>query len=315
MIQAERLCKSFGKVQAVRELSFEIAPGEIVGFLGPNGAGKSTTMRMLTGGLAPDSGRVRIEGRDVFEEPIATRAALGYLPENNPTLLDMRVGGYLDYRGQLRGMSKQGRLQDASRVAQACDLADVFERRIGHLSKGYRQRVGLAAAMLGQPPALILDEPTSGLDPRQIHTTRELIRSLRDKHTIILSSHYLAEIEMTCDRALILSKGRLVGEGAPEELRDRFAGDTVVGAEIGGASAPEIEGALSALGKAQYIGETTGGCHQFEVMASGAQGDPGEAVYQCVSDRGWRLRELGRRELSLEEVFLHLTSDQGGEGS
>src|SRR6188472_3590800 len=219
MIVVQELTKYYGEYPAVRGVSFEVPKGTVVGFLGPNGAGKSTTMRILAGYLTATSGRASIDGRDVFWDPIEARRRIGYMPENCPLYPDMRVDEYLWFRGGLKGLGRSARKQRSGYVLERCWLTDVRRQLIGTLSKGYRQRVGLADALLANPPVLILDEPTVGLDPTQIREVRKLIKELGGKHTIMLSTHILPEVEAVCDRAIVIAGGKIVAQGTPEELR------------------------------------------------------------------------------------------------
>src|SRR3954453_2194915 len=216
MIQVENLTKRFSGFAAVDNISFEVAKGEIVGFLGPNGAGKSTTMRMLTGYLPPSAGRASIAGFDVFQQSVQARKRLGYLPENTPLYLDMRVSEYLNYRADLKGVPRGKMKERIGDVLALCNLRDVAWKMIGSLSKGYRQRVGLADALVHDPDLLILDEPTIGLDPNQIRQVREMIKNLAEQHTILISTHILPEVEMTCSRVLIIHKGKIEACDTPD---------------------------------------------------------------------------------------------------
>jgi gliding motility-associated transport system ATP-binding protein len=237
MIHVENLTKYYGDYAAVRDVSFDVEKGKVVGFLGPNGAGKSTTMRILTGYLNATSGKASIDGKDVFWDPIAARRRTGYLPESNPLYAEMRVEEYLRFRGGLKGMNSRETKQRIGYVVDRCWLRDVRRQLIGTLSKGYRQRVGLADALIANPPVLILDEPTVGLDPTQIRETRKLIRELGNEHTILLSTHVLHEVEMTCDSLIIIYQGRVAAKGTLESLRQKYPGKTLedVFAEITGA--------------------------------------------------------------------------------
>src|SRR5436190_14604450 len=225
MIEVKRLTKYYGEYPAVRDVSFSVEKGQVVGFLGPNGAGKSTTMRILAGFLTASSGKATIAGKDVFWDPIEARRHIGYMPESCPLYADMRVDEYLWFRGGLKGLSRGERKQRLGYVTERCWLTDVRRQIIGTLSKGYRQRVGLADALLADPPVLILDEPTAGLDPAQIISTRKLIRELGREHTILLSTHILPEVEATCDSVIIIHNGRVVASSALGDLA-REAGET-----------------------------------------------------------------------------------------
>jgi ABC-2 type transport system ATP-binding protein len=219
MIHVSNLTKYYGDYAAVRDVSFDVPQGQVVGFLGPNGAGKSTTMRILAGYLTATSGRARIAGIDVFWDPVAVRRKIGYMAESCPLYPEMRVHEYLTYRGGIKGLHGRPSRKAVDRVVQRCWLSDVRRQLIGTLSKGYRQRVGLADALLHDPPVLILDEPTAGLDPSQIRETRQLIRDLGQQHTVLLSTHILSEVEMTCDQAIIIHRGQVAAAGPLEEIR------------------------------------------------------------------------------------------------
>lgn len=221
MIEVSHLHKRYGAVHAVRDVSFEVAKGAVVGFLGPNGAGKSTTLRILAGFLGATEGSVRIAGHDILEERLQAIAKIGYMPETSPLYPEMRVYEYLRFRAELKGVKRKKRAAEVDRVLTAAKVRDMEKRLIGQLSKGYRQRVGLADALIGSPPLLILDEPTAGLDPNQIQQVRTLIQDLSEEHTILLSTHILSEVEATCERALVIHRGRLVAEGTLHELRER----------------------------------------------------------------------------------------------
>jgi ABC-2 type transport system ATP-binding protein len=221
MIAVDHLTKYYGDYPAVRDVSFQVDRGHVVGFLGPNGAGKSTSMRILAGYLTPTSGKATIDGKDVFWDPIEARRRIGYMPENCPLYPDMRVEEYLWFRGGLKGLSRSDRKRRIGYVLDRCWVADVRRQLIGTLSKGYRQRVGLADALLADPPVLILDEPTAGLDPTQIRETRRLLRELGDQHTMLLSTHILSEVEMTCDSVIIIYQGKVVEDGSLTAVRKR----------------------------------------------------------------------------------------------
>jgi ABC-2 type transport system ATP-binding protein len=227
MIHVENLTKYYGDYAAVRNVSFDVDRGKVVGFLGPNGAGKSTTMRILTGYLTATSGKASIDGRDVFWDPIEARRRVGYLPESNPLYAEMRVDEYLRFRGGLKGMSGRETNKRLGYVVDRCWLGDVRRQLIGTLSKGFRQRVGLADALIGNPPVLILDEPTVGLDPSQIRETRKLIKELGCEHTVLLSTHILPEVEMTCDSMIIIHQGKVAAQGTLDEVRKQHHGKTL----------------------------------------------------------------------------------------
>jgi len=306
MIRVESLEKRYGEVRAVDGVSFAVERGEVVGFLGPNGAGKTTTMRCLAGTLFPDAGRVAIAGCDVRPDDLASRRHVGYLPENAPLYRRMRVAAYLDFFGRLRGLGRRERRAALGRVVSDCGLAGEERQRIGHLSKGFRQRVGLAQALLADPDVLILDEPTSGLDPAEVTRLRALIRALGEKKTVLLSTHVLTEVQETCGRVVILSAGRVVADGTPLDLAAGEPGELSVTLEGAG---PEAEPALRQLEGVRAL-RTTG------ADAAGRRGfalavDERHAVARRVSalaaQRGWALIELRHDLPSLEQVFLSRT--------
>lgn len=309
MIHVEHLKKSFGSVQAVDGVSFDVARGEVVGLLGPNGAGKTTTMRIVTGYLTSDAGSVAVDGIAVNEKPIETRRRIGYLPENAPLYTDLEVTEYLGYIARLRQIEKGERPHRIREMVETCGLASVLGRPVGELSKGYRQRVGLAAAMIHHPPILILDEPTSGLDPNQIVEIRGLIKEIGRKRTVILSTHILQEVEATCSRALIISSGRLVGQGTIGELLRRGGSRANYKVAI---KAPrnDIELKLLKLGGLQvseWLSSKTDVRQRFALVGDGA--DRSEDIFRWAVDSGFALTELVRETASLEDVFRELTQN------
>lgn len=305
MIEVRNLSKYYGAHRAVDNISFTVADGEIVGFLGPNGAGKTTTIRILTCFQPATSGSATVAGHDVFTESLAVRAAVGYMPENVPLYPEMRVREYLRFRGKLRGLDGTAREAAIDRVTQRCWLQDVINRPISQLSKGFRQRVGLADALLHNPPVLILDEPTVGLDPTQIRETRSLIRELAQDHTVILSSHILPEVEATCQRIIIIHKGKLVASGSPSELRERISEGAKVIAEIKGAP-DEIGAAVRQLpGVTDVRAERRDGWTRLAVVAAS---DLRETIAQTAFARGWAVRELHRDAASLEDFFVKIVT-------
>jgi ABC-2 type transport system ATP-binding protein len=312
LIEVQGLTKRFVDRDAVADVSFFVPEGEILGFLGPNGAGKTTTMRMITGFLPPTSGSVRVAGIDLARDPLAVRGKIGYLPENVALYPEMRVGEYLSYRAAVEGVP---RIHARNRLDVVCErtmINDVRSQIIGTLSKGYRQRVGLAAALIHQPPVLILDEPTVGLDPRQIVKIRELITELGREHTVILSTHILPEVEQICRRVLIIDNGKIVADGTPEQLRAGLqgAGELVVQFE-----APEDDACI-ALGMLPGVGEVrVDGRGRYVLTVEGGL-DLRRAVFSLAVERKWVLLELVQSTPSLEAVFLRLTTrDAAGEAS
>lgn len=307
MIDVQHLTKRYGQHVALDGVSFSVNAGEVVGFLGPNGAGKSTTMRILTTFMAATSGTVRVGGDCVFEQPYRVRERIGYMPENNPLPLDLRVADYLGFRAELKRLAKREIAGRVSEVMEQCGIADVAKRFIGQLSRGYRQRVGMADALLAKPELIVLDEPTSGLDPNQVRSVRQLIRELAGEHTVLISSHILSEIEMTCDRVVILHEGRLLASGALNDLMAKA--NATVTAEMQ-ASLPEVQqwAAELALGQAE-IAEQPDGYVRCQ-FAGAIDGSARERVFAAANERGWPLRELSRRAPSLEDLFVSLTQEK-----
>jgi ABC-2 type transport system ATP-binding protein len=307
MIEVSHLTKRYPGRVAVDDVSFAVNAGEIVGFLGPNGAGKTTTMRVLAGYLPATGGEVRVADHDVAREPLAVRRRIGYLPENCPLYGEMRVDEYLRFRARLKGVPRAKVAARIAEVKERCGIADVGSRIIGQLSKGYRQRVGLAESLVHDPDLLILDEPTIGLDPNQIRLVRSLIAQLAERHTILLSTHILSEVEMTCKRVLIIHKGRLVASDTPERLRRRMAGEAVVAAEIAGPRA-EIEAALRGVAGVTDVQADGGDPWGRYTLRASRDADPRPDIAALAAQRGWPLRELHREAATLEDVFASLTA-------
>lgn len=312
MIRVEHLTKRFFAVTAVDDVSFDVRPHEVIGFLGPNGAGKSTTLKVLTGYLTATAGTVAIDGHDVFVEPEAVKRIIGYLPENVPLYPEMRVEEYLSYRAALKRIPRGRRRAAVDSAMERCRIGDVRRRIIGQLSKGYRQRVGLADALVADPKLLVLDEPTIGLDPNQIRQVRELIVELGRERTVILSSHILPEVEAACTRVLIIDKGRIVGQGRPEELRAGLAGAAarifVEVADPGGAARAALE-AVPGVRCVEPLAAPEEGLAAFNVDA-----DPGADVRGRIFDAavagGFKLTGLSSKSLSLEDVFVQITTTE-----
>ncbi|MDQ2868141.1 MAG: ABC transporter ATP-binding protein [Verrucomicrobiota bacterium] len=306
MIKVEHLTKKYAGQTAIRDLNFEVGKGEIMGFLGPNGAGKSTTMRILSSFMPPTSGRATIAGFDIFEQSLQARAHLGYMPENVPLYNDMRVTEYLDYRAALKGIPHRRIGERVGDVKELCGLKEVESKLIGALSKGYRQRVGLADALVHEPDLLILDEPTSGLDPNQIRQVRDLIKNLGKQHTILLSTHILPEVEMTCSRVIIINKGRIEACDTPQNLLTnlRTAGGVTLeaktGTDNGAAELKKISGVREVSASADD------GWQTFSLrVESGADVRP--EIFQLARQRNWQVRELTARKATLEDVFVEVT--------
>lgn len=307
MIKVEQLTKRYGSVTAVDGIGFSVEKGEIVGFLGPNGAGKSTTMKMIAGFLPPTSGGAEVAGLDVFRESLRAREHIGYMPENVPLYPDMRVAEYLRYRGALKGVPGRRMKERVGDVIELCGLREVENTIIGRLSKGYRQRVGLADAMIHEPDVLILDEPTIGLDPNQIRQVRDLIRSLKRHHTILLSTHILPEVEMVCSRVVIINKGRIEAMDTPQNLRTRIgvAGHIVLDARVS-----DPRSAAAGLRKMEGVSSVSmrsdGPWTIFSIQAAAGE-DLREAIYGHAVENKWPVRELSRSSVSLEQVFAEVT--------
>ncbi len=310
-IEVHDLVKTYADVTAVNKVSFTVTKGEILGFLGPNGAGKSTTMRILTGYLPATSGQVNVCGLSVATDADEVKKFIGYMPENNPLPEDMRVSEYLHYRGRLKGLSRSKLSIRLDEVLELCDLKRVRHRIIGKLSKGFRQRVGIAEAILAEPPIIIMDEPTIGLDPHQILIVRDLIASLRGRMTVIISSHILPEIEMTCDRVLIINQGRVVSQGTPADLRREVFGHSRYELEISGDIAAALPAALAKIEPTLHIAETgepdAAGFSKLYLITV-RDDDLGEVLLRAfAADDRFRLRSLKRMHPSLEDVFLAAT--------
>jgi ABC-2 type transport system ATP-binding protein len=315
MIEVQNLTKRYGPTLAVSDVSFDVRKGEILGFLGPNGAGKTTTMRVITGYLPPTDGKVRVAGFDVVEEPLEAKRRIGYLPENPPVYTDMRVTEYLAFVARIKGVPRReikSRIEEAS---EKCAITDVAQRQIGKLSKGYRQRVGLAQAILHNPDVLVLDEPTAGLDPKQIIETRELIKGLAGQHTVVLSTHILPEVSKTCQRVVVINAGKVVAVGTPDELTHRLQGyETVlVTAE---APADEMIDRLQSIDGVNWVEprESKEGRITLEVQSEKGR-DMRPELARAVVESQWKLLELKTSGMSLEDIFLKLTTRDLGEGA
>ena len=307
MIEAQALTRRYGEFTAVQDVSFTVPDGEILGILGPNGAGKTTTIRMITGFLPPSRGRVTLNGHDLMTEPKKARRELGYLPETVALYPEMRVHEYLAYRARLEGMRRADAGGAIGESVERCLLTDVEHQIIGTLSKGYRQRVGLAAAILHRPQVLVLDEPTVGLDPKQIIAIRELIRELGQDRTLLLSTHILPEVEQLCSRVLIIDRGRLVADGTPAELREQAQGNTLLRVTVKDAPAgvPDV---LSQIEGVVGVQTNDGEEDRFKVECRVGE-DLRETVFRTAVDQGWVLLELVEKTASLEDIFVRLTAD------
>ena len=306
-IEVSGVSKFFGELAAVNDLTFSVKRGEVVGFLGPNGSGKTTTMRMLTSFYTPDVGGINIDGLDTKDHDIATRERIGYLPENNPVYADLLVSEYLDFVADLRGLTKQGRRENIAQTVEETGLQDVYMRPIGQLSKGYKQRVGLAQAIVHRPSILILDEPTEGLDPNQRLTIRDLIRSLGQERTVMLSTHVMQEVENTCERILLISRGKLVADSTVKELLQRAQGIRTVHIEVEGS---DVERPLTALDGVADIErhESVDGRKRYTITADGNSTDLRPDIFRLAKQRDWVLWELREDRARMEDVFVSLTS-------
>ncbi len=313
MLEVSHLSKNYGPFQALKDISFTASAGEVVGFLGPNGAGKTTTMRLITGYLPPSAGEVKVDGLTVRTNALEAKRRIGYLPEMPPVYPELTVNEYLHFVGRLRRLRGRQRKEAVERACQKTALADVRHRVIGHLSKGYRQRVGIAQAILHDPPLLILDEPTAGLDPRQILETRQLIRELAGHHTVIVSTHILPEAAASCDRVVIINKGALVAVDTPENLTHRLKRtDTLLlqvrgPAEAVGPALQKLDGVLK-VAPMPPLPHSNASAWQVEAANPAVR----EAVAKRVVESGWGLVEMRPLELSLEEIFLSLTAGNSG---
>jgi ABC-2 type transport system ATP-binding protein len=311
MISVKHLTKSFGRTVAVDDISFEVSKGEVLGFLGPNGAGKTTTMRILTCYLAPDSGTATVAGYDILEDSLEVRKRVGYLPENAPLYLDMDVVSYLRFVAEVRGIPHDEVTRRIRRMVDVCGLGSVLGRNVGELSKGFKQRVGVAQTLIHDPEILILDEPTTGLDPSQIIEIRELIKQIGQERTVILSTHILPEVEATCSRVLIINEGEIVATGTPAELQSVAGGeDSVhVSLRVAGAPADDALAGIPSVTSVAKVGESAGGYVRYLIKAKEGV-DIGEEVFRAAVQNGWTINELHRETLSLEDIFLRLTTKE-----
>ncbi len=314
MIEVQNVTKRYGPLTAVDDISFRVESGQILGFLGPNGAGKTTTMRILTGCIPPTEGKAIVAGYDVFETPIEAKRRTGYLPETPPLYPDMTIREYLTFASQISGVPSSERSSRIDSAMGQTSITDMADRHCGKLSKGYRQRVGLAQAILHNPDVLILDEPTAGLDPKQIRETRRLIKELAGTHTIILSTHILPEVEQTCEQVVVINKGRVVALDTPDNLKSRLGGAETIRLEIDTQGADPVDALSAVPGVTQVTPTSANGTSVVEVQSE--QGaDIRRQLAQAVVSNGWGLLELRALQASLEEIFLELTTeDRVGSG-
>jgi gliding motility-associated transport system ATP-binding protein len=311
VIEVQHLTKRYGPTTAVDDVSFSVEKGEVLGFLGPNGAGKTTTMRVLTGYMPPTEGKAIVAGYDIFEQPIEAKRRIGYLPETPPLYPEMTVRDYLTFVAKIKGVAKRNRTNRVSDVMERAQVADMANRHCGKLSKGYRQRVGLAQALLHNPEVLILDEPTAGLDPKQIIDTRRLIKELGGDHTIILSTHILPEVSQTCHRVVIINKGRVVAVDTPENLTSRLRGSETMFLQVDAPVGEDVKHALEIVPGVTRVAlaESRGTTGSYEVNSETGR-DVRRQLAAVVVSNGWGLLELRPLRMSLEEIFLHLTTEE-----
>lgn len=310
MIQVEALTKQFGNFLAVNGISFNIARGEILGLLGPNGAGKTTTLRMLTGFLKPTSGTIRVADRPIDHQGLAVKRMMGYLPESAPLYHDLLVFDYLRYVAEIRGLKAGARIERIRQLADLCQIADVMHKPIGVLSKGYKQRVGLAHAMMSDPQILILDEPTSGLDPNQIVEIREIIRQIGREKTVVLSTHILPEAEATCDRILIVHQGAIVADGATDQIKRSAAGEQRIHLTVANADPEAVRDRLEKIdGVARVVLEAPADGALPVVLVGSGKADLRAAVYRQIRQTDWDLLELNQETQTLETIFRKLTRE------
>ncbi|MGP8214932.1 MAG: ATP-binding cassette domain-containing protein [Bacteroidia bacterium] len=305
-VVVKNLVKKYGGYKAVDNINFQVNKGEVLGFLGPNGAGKSTTMKIITCYLAPSEGDVEVGGYSILKEPEKVKQLIGYLPENNPLYLDMPIIEYLEFSALLQGVARE-RVQERIReMIRVCGLMGEKHKLIGELSKGYRQRVGLAQAMIHDPQVLILDEPTTGLDPNQIVEIRKLIKELGKEKTVILSTHNLPEVESTCDRILIINKGKIVADGTAKNLRGQAQGKEVIQVKIEDGQKPEVMSMLKNIPYVIKVEEMPGKENSYELQAE-KMGTPKRDIFKMCVDKGWVLTEMTTFETRLEDIFHDLT--------
>lgn len=313
MIEVQGLTKFYGERPAIQDVTFSVPKGQVLGFLGPNGAGKSTTMRILAGFLGMSSGKASIDGYDVFSHSLEARRRIGYLPETNPLYNEMRVFGFLDLMCRLRGVAPSKRRARIEHAIDVCGLEDRRSEIIARLSKGLRQRVGLAQAIVHDPEVVILDEPTAGLDPAQTRETRALIKELGREHTVILSSHILPEVSATCERVLIINQGRLVADDTPQRLTERFGREHGQEIELvlrGDVNAEEIEAKLRQVDGVDEVAVSSAGDELWDVVVTGNSPSLREELTRASVAAGLGVREVQAHKLTLEDVFLSLTADE-----
>jgi len=309
MIEVKNLTKYYGPVLAIDKINFSIEKGQIVGFLGPNGAGKTTAIRILTCFMPASGGSAKVAGHDVFTESMQVRQKIGYLPESVPFYGEMRVSEYLEFRGRLRGLDRETRKRRIGFVTERCWLDDVFTRPIGQLSKGYRQRLGLADALLHDPEVLILDEPTVGLDPTQIRSTRKLIHDLAERHTILLSSHILSEVETICQHSIIIAGGKIVAAGSIDQLREQIREQSRLIVEIKGPT-DRIESAIRNIESVKSLETLSADGYAKLAIQMAERADPRERIYELTVKNNWPIREMRLEMATLEDFFIRVVAQQ-----
>ena len=309
MIEATGLTHFYGPQPAIQDVNFGVEKGEILGFLGPNGAGKTTTMRILTGFMPPTRGQVTLDGYDVVEQSLQVRRRIGYLPETVPLYTDMNVSSYLRYMGTLRGMPARDIKRRIGEVIDVCRLGDYHKTIIGKLSKGFRQRVGVAQAIIHEPEVLVLDEPTIGIDPIQVVETRRLIQDLGKSQTVVLSSHILPEVSMICGRVMIINEGQIVAEDTPDNLAQRLEGVNRLEVEVGGPATEVLEALRKVEGVSEVTRRSAQGKEVYTIQARGGQ-DLRDEISRAVISSGWSLLSMQSVGMSLEEIFLKLTTHE-----
>jgi ABC-2 type transport system ATP-binding protein len=310
VIEVQHLSKHYGRVTAVDDVSFRVERGEILGFLGPNGAGKTTTMRILTGYMPATEGRAIVAGFDIFDKPIEAKRRIGYLPESPPLYPDMTVREYVDFVARIKGVPSKERRDRVTATLKRTHVADMADRQCGKLSKGYKQRVGLAQALIHNPEVLVLDEPTAGLDPKQIMETRDLIRSLAGDHTIVLSTHILPEVSQTCQRVVIINNGRVVAVDTPDNLTARLRGAETMFVQVDAAGADPAPALMEIPGVTRVaVSDDRGAVGALEVETERGS-DIRREIARTIVNRGWGLLELRPMRMSLEEVFLQVTTEE-----
>jgi ABC-2 type transport system ATP-binding protein len=310
MIKVENLTKNYGEIRAVNDIGFEIRKGEILGLLGPNGAGKTTFMRILTCYLNPSAGTIRVKDFNIQDHPLPIKKLMGYLPENAPLYPDMLVFDYLQYVADIRGLDRETKLRRIDQLAATCSIRDVMHQPIGELSKGYKQRVGLAQAMMGDPEILVLDEPTSGLDPNQIIEIREIIKKIGKEKTIILSTHILSEAEATCDRVVIINKGRIVADSHIEDLKQSLGKESLIVLGIRNADFAAVRAVLGRVAGVAAVDQSESSDNTLAVHVTCRTGEDIRAqVYSAIKGQDWQLLEFYQQSRSLENIFRELTKE------